>query len=781
MATTPSAPALSDEIARTRRVISAHPNVVEVSPVCRDPKTNAWSIEIALQLGLPNAWMAEGHSPNGVRAIETVTMWFPATYPLRAPVIRLRQDFDRSLAHVQPDTPDTRPRPCLFDGNLAELVQQRGIAVILNQLVLWLERAALQQLIDPEQGWEAVRRDELDDLIIADGDALRALVTRKGGHAAFVFEYAALIDGGRMLHGEVRTDRVTFNPKTVGDLFTRLRPEPKDRWKIGRSIAIVAWPGQDNTGKPVIADRYRPETVTDIASLKARAADFGCAPGVNSALSWLETCVRTWRLDGTTPIAIILCARRPFHLIGSDSSIELCPYVINIGAPTLLPAGDQTSVRPAGHRQTVAPTLLRRLSDDPETTQEEIKWVQLGCGSLGSKIALHLARAGRAPAIVIDRAYLSPHHAARHALVPRKGGMQVSWIGDKAAALAEAIAGLGQTANAVADDVVLITRDKIKAKKHLPKRSWAIVNSTASLAAREAMGSIARDIQIPRVIETILYSAGTIGVVTVEGPNHNPNTLDLVAETYTIVREQDALRAVMFAEGAGLTRQSIGEGCGSLTMPMSDARLSMFAAPMAEAITAMQKAALPDKEGRILLGAIAEDSVSLTWSSYGVAPSTAVRVAGQGGWQVRISGRAEHKIKEEVARWPTVETGGILMGRMSDAARTFYVTDVLPAPDDSKRSAVGFQLGVKGARKRISDYAESCGYSLFCLGTWHSHLYPSGPSATDHATAVTVGLARFAPSVLLIHTPGGYAVVLAEASRSTMSGPEAGRSRTGER
>jgi hypothetical protein len=766
VATAPSAPDSAGEIARTCRVIGAHSNVVEVSPARRDTKTGAWSIEVALRLGLPNGWMADGRSPNGVRVIETVTMWFPAAYPLRAPVIRLRQDFDRSLAHVQPSGPDTRPRPCLFDGNLAELVQQQGIAAILNQLVLWLERAALQQLIDPEQGWEPVRRDELDDFVVADGTALRTLVTRKGGYATFVLEYAALIDGGRMLHGEVRTDRLTLNPKTVGDLFKRFRPEPEDRWKFGRSIAIVAWPGQDVSGKPVIADRYRPETVTDIASLKARAADYGCAPGLNSALNWLETCVREWRLDGVVPIAIILCARRPFHLIGSDSPIELCPYVTNVGAPALLPAGDQTPVRPAGHRQAVTPTLLRRLSDDTETAQEEIKWVQLGCGSLGSKIALHLARAGSAPAIVIDRAYLSPHHAARHALVPRKGGMQVSWMGDKATALADAIAGLGQTANAVADDVVSMTRDKIKAKKHLPKRGWAIVNSTASLTAREALGSIPREIQIPRVIETILYSAGTIGVVTVEGPNRNPDTLDLMAETYARVREQDTLRAVMFAESAGLTRQSIGEGCGSLTMPMSDARLSMFAAPMAEAIAGMQKTALPGDGGRILLGAIGEDGTSLTWSSHAVAPSTLVRVEGRGGWQVRISGRAENKIKEEVARWPTVETGGILMGRMSNAAQSFYVTDVLPAPDDSERSASGFWLGVRGARKAISDYAESCGYSLFCLGTWHSHLYPSGPSATDHATAVTVGLARFAPSVLLIHTPGGYAALLADANKA---------------
>jgi hypothetical protein len=130
---------------------------------------------------------------------------------------------------------------------------------------------------------------------------------------------------------------------------------------------------------------------------------------------------------------------------------------------------------------------------------------------------------------------------------------------------------------------------------------------------------------------------------------------------------------------------------------------------------------------------------------------------------VRLSARAASKIDDEVARWPAVETGGILMGRMSEAARAFYITDILPAPEDSERSASEFWLGTRGARREISDYAEACGYSLFCLGTWHSHLAPSGPSAIDRSTAATVALARLAPSVLLIHTPAGSAALLADA------------------
>ena len=761
----PHPPDRDSLIDRTLRIIAAHPNIAEVSAVRPDAKTDAWEIDAALRLGLPNAWIADGESPNGVRAVETVTIRFPAEFPLRAPIIRLRQEFDRSLAHVLPGGPATRPRPCLFDGDVSELLQQQGMAAILNQLVQWLERAALGQLIDPAQGWEPVRRDELADFIVVDAGRLRTLVSRKAGYAGFGFDYVLLTDpdGVPVLHGEMSIDRIALSPKTAGALFAATPVKAGDPIRFGRSVAIVAWPGRDPAGQPIVADRYQPETVTDVGSLMARATEYGCAEPLGSALHWLATCLAGYQIEGTAPLVVILCARRPFHMIGSDSSIELSPYVVEVTPPKLLSAGDQTPVRPSGHRQAITTGLLRRMSGD-DGAQESARWVQLGCGSLGSKIALHLARAGRAPSILIDRSYLSPHNAARHALVPAPGGMQIPWIGGKAAALAKAIEGLGQHAEAVTADVAATTHNQAKARKIFPKRGWAIVNATASLAAREALGSIPEGIEIPRVIETILFAAGNLGVVTVEGPRRNPDSLDLMAETYALAREEETLRALLFAEGAGLTRQSIGEGCGSATMALSDARVSTLAAPMAEIISGMQRGSLPDGGGRILIGVVEKDGISLTWSDHEVTPAVMVPVQGPDGWRVRLSARAATKIDDDVKRWPRVETGGILVGRMSEAARTFYVTDLLPAPEDSERSAGEFQLGTRGARQAISDYAESCGYSLFCLGTWHSHLMASGPSATDRATAATIALARLAPSVLLIHTPAGFAGLLADAS-----------------
>ena len=213
---------MSGSIDRALRVIAAHPNVVSISNDVINSDTGTRQVDVAIRLGLPNAWMAEGHSPNGIRSIEPVTFLFPESFPLKAPILRLRGDFDRSLAHVRPGEPGDRPEPCVFEGNLTELLLQQDVAGIINQLVVWLENAALERLINPAQGWEPVRRDGLRDFIIADAAVLRALVSRKAGYAAFGFEYWSFsVDtGAPALHGEIGRERLTLNPKTTHTVFS---------------------------------------------------------------------------------------------------------------------------------------------------------------------------------------------------------------------------------------------------------------------------------------------------------------------------------------------------------------------------------------------------------------------------------------------------------------------------------------------------------------------------------------------------------------------------------
>ena len=154
--------------------------------------------------------------------------------------------------------------------------------------------------------------------------------------------------------------------------------------------------------------------------------------------------------------------------------------------------------------------------------------------------------------------------------------------------------------------------------------------------------------------------------------------------------------------------------------------------------------------------------MSMSWDVRDAGAFHVAELEDRTDWQIRISPRAHAIIEADTQHWTDVETGGIVLGRISEAARTFYVIDVIPAPADSKRSKAEFVLGTEGARKAIAEYSESYNFSLYCLGTWHSHLDASHASQKDRTTAATVAIARLAPSVLLIRCPTGYRAVLAE-------------------
>ena len=79
-------------------------------------------------------------------------------------------------------------------------------------------------------------------------------------------------------------------------------------------------------------------------------------------------------------------------------------------------------------------------------TADRPRWTLLGAGSLGSKLALHLARAGNGPEVVVDRSTMSPHNVARHALIPSMGALQIH---DKARLLSQALGGLDQSAKPI--------------------------------------------------------------------------------------------------------------------------------------------------------------------------------------------------------------------------------------------------------------------------------------------------------------------------------------------
>jgi len=102
------------------------------------------------------------------------------------------------------------------------MLQERGCSVIVDQLARWLENAALGRLIDPDHGWEPVRRDSLDDVIVADAAHLRGLVTRQRGRAVVPFDYLRFgrVGEERSTYGVLDRTTVPLNPETIRKTFS---------------------------------------------------------------------------------------------------------------------------------------------------------------------------------------------------------------------------------------------------------------------------------------------------------------------------------------------------------------------------------------------------------------------------------------------------------------------------------------------------------------------------------------------------------------------------------
>ena len=149
-------------------------------------------VRIHMNVEMPLDMKADGVSTSGVRTCESVVLKLPASWPWQSPRFYLREDFPRHFPHLMPFS--TPPRPCLIDGDQDEFFLQFGLVDygvfhLIDQLAVWLRKAAVNNLIDPEQGWEPMLRRDYRDIVELDAEHARTLVDRKGGWVVWKGKY----------------------------------------------------------------------------------------------------------------------------------------------------------------------------------------------------------------------------------------------------------------------------------------------------------------------------------------------------------------------------------------------------------------------------------------------------------------------------------------------------------------------------------------------------------------------------------------------------------------
>lgn len=618
----------------------------------------------------------------------------------------MRKDFPRNFPHIFPGAKDEFVKPCIYDGSLDDLLHQGlGLTQILYQVQDWLNNAASNSLINSNQGWEPIRYDSIGNFIIYEHSRLRSLASEKAGSAflyvdSFTDKFFALY----RLHD--------YAPKPLDDRYASFVTQTvieAEKFQRGVRPLLFCWPDEG-----VEVSEYFPETVTKLRELIEKSKKYGTYHNFWSEIQQLWT--RLGSKSTEVEVIAVHCVRRPLPLIHQHTKLELLAYRVRAAFNFLGVPDMEAPVEIIGHLHAVGPDLLQQMSGSQPAKMESI--IQIGCGSLGSKIAMHLGRAGHGPLTLIDNKNMSEHNLARHVLIKTAGNKAELLKGEMD------ILNVGVTASPKSlQDFVARNENRLFKKKSL------VIDSTASINGRETLASLPVPQNGSRIFQTGLYSRGRLGFITIEGEERNPRVDDLHASIFDAAIDNKAISDAVMGADNGFQRQSTGQGCGSYTMVIPDTKISMYSAAMAERARQAFEGNLQN-DGEISVGGMTDTGLSLTWETSSVGKTRVVDLDNK-DWELRILASAFVSMEQEVGKWNQVETGGVLIGRLCLTRKCAIITRVLEAPPDSIRTPGRFVLGTAGLKSQVAKIAQASG--LTYLGTWHSHLFGSTPSGVDDA------------------------------------------------
>jgi len=560
-----SVQSISPEIQLVIDEISSFPDVHQLVDVLVGEKNVLVKTEWSVQL--PNANQHQGVSRTGVKKIEQVYWWIPADYPLRSPMPSLRLDFPKNLPHINPYTPGKHVSPCISDMPLNDLLHTSGLAAILTAMAQWLNHAAADELHCPVQGWEHVRRDNAKGMVVVDTHAIREDLDTKNTPVRF-YRYKYL--SGKELNGQILGNLITPSLGSANESYKR-----KFAF-VTRASTIQHAPGiLFQTAPDKVLGEYRPEMVSDLQSLRSFSDYLGLKDAFEARIRYVLSITSPEAMHKNDKVEIeeflvIFAIKRPFKLIGVDSCWELLPYRVSYAMNDYNSLSDTIQVRPVHFVERAGPQLLQSVSG--RKMDAPIRIGALGCGSLGSKTVLHLAKSGSYEFELVDSDIFNSHNNARHGLiVPDFDVLSHS----KTQLLSRELGQLNIVSKPIDKDICTLGQ---KNGYTLKKSTDYIIDSTASLQVRlQVRHFLAHQCQhLPgKLIHAVMYGKAAIGMIAHEGINRTIRVDDLMAYANTLCIDSVIIQAAMYGND-GPKLHHYGEGCSSITTTMSDIDISLM-------------------------------------------------------------------------------------------------------------------------------------------------------------------------------------------------------------
>lgn len=652
-------------------------------------------VRLVLSLELPTRYDEKSAL---VRSKEPVYAEFYSDYPDRVPSAYIgRSDFDFDhTPHIYCEKDGMRPI-CLFRGNGDEWFANMEIEDFIKHLRSWYE--------DLASGSNIVDGGEFEPLRL------------EGYTATISYDYERLSD--EIENVDDRQNGVFF---VIYERFEKklIRLTKDNMWLLkmpGLSkkdivIGAVSWDGSKRS-----CDRY--DVV--LPSLYSELQEYAGKHGVETDATISEI---LGKVDNHTPsFIIILAIRRSKKLIGVDSYYQFVNFEILLDTDTEGKYVLTPTSKVKFHRHESPFTTKKAHEISHLNTEINPSLIISGCGALGSKIAMHLIRAGINNILFSDPDTMSEHNLSRHVL------FDDSVFKNNACEL-KSVANMmyyyeSFNTEASRKHIKSILEDADVMSKRKP--DYLLDFSASKVVSNQLVNIEDR----PTAISAAIYDDGRFGLLLCEG-NGDGARLDDIMATFFAQYKTNAFVSNYLMREKGLSEEpatllNVGLGCNSETFILADDVISLYASAMSITIKDVFAGNHPDGGCWMY---ICDDDGCLKVHRIEVPPYYCFDVK---TWRVRISEQAFKDIVEWAEAAGTYETGGYLLGQCNLKTKTIHVIDTIEAPEDTIHRGDYLVLGKKGIRKKLSQVERRSGATFGYVGEWHSH--PNGPnefSATDY-------------------------------------------------
>lgn len=364
----------------------------------------------------------------------------------------------------------------------------------------------------------------------------------------------------------------------------------------------------------------------------------------------------------------------------------------------------------------------------------------LGCGAIGSAVAVMLARAN------VARLQLFDHAAVRPGVLVRQGFHHDHVGFNKSSATKVAAEWANPNVIASWDHRNILDVIKDKAALDVVLEADVIIDASASSSVAAALEYAFRGDrgERPPVVTMALGHNADFGLMTVAPRGSVGLSIDLDRRAKIALSGTSNGGAVLeeFWPSSPERRQPFQPepGCSSPTfrgsyadvLGISSRMTNVAATWLAKAAPFPRMFAMDLSGGGIASGPARE--LEFAWRPYATLPEA------RRGYQVRITDEAMKSIltwvrRSERTHRDKTETGGVLFGQIDEFLKVIWIDEASGPPSDSRASPTLFLCGTMGVKELTVEKVERTRGSTNFVGMWHTHPQARpDPSRTDLAS-----------------------------------------------